>query len=435
MVKKGQTNPETPSDLRQQAEELHAGRSPQNQKLTRIEKDRLLHELEVHQIELEIQNEELRRTQQELQESRNRYTDLFDFAPVGYFVLDHHQLIIAANLMGAGMLGLERGKLLGTRFSRFIDQDSQSIFFHQIQRQSTAPEESCEIQMRRHSGELFFVQLKSLKVSSEGEARYRVTMTDITKRKQAEEAARGLNESLTRSTAELEAANKELKDLDFAIAQDLKAGLRQIGGFSRILLDEYSTKLDTEGADYLQRIHAISQKMNVYMDDLLQLSQVSAVSLKFESVSLSSIVGNITTKLQRSQPQRRLELIVKPNVIVTGDYRLLYLALEKLLDNAFKFTASRSPARIEFGLTQDEGRDVYFIKDNGIGFDMKYQDKLFIPFQHLHSPKDYPGEAVGLALAQRIFHHHGGSIWAESEPGKGATFFFTLSRTADSSRI
>jgi PAS domain S-box-containing protein len=422
---------ESKTNLRQQAEQLHSTGSSRRQVRSAETKDALIHELEVHQIELEIQNEELRQAQQELQEARNRYADLFDFAPVGYFVLDNHFRIIEANLTGSWLLGLERARLPGQNFTRFVVPANQSTFLRYMQSENANPEGICEIEMRSQAGGAFYVQLQARTMPAGKEAHYRVTVTDITRRKQAEEAARRLNESLTRSSTELEMANKELRDIDFAIAQDLKASLRQISGFSQAILEDYTVKLDKPVVDYLERIRSIGRRVGQYLDDILMLSRITNMELHPAPVSLSSVAEGISLKLKNSQPERQIELVIASGLTATGDYQLLYLALENLLENAFKFTAGGPKTRIEFGITRSGDQTAYFIRDNGIGFDMKYADRLFIPFQRLHTQKQSPGDAMGLAIVQRIIHRHGGKIWAEAKTGQGATFFFTLPQARD----
>ncbi len=214
--------------------------------------------------------------------------------------------------------------------------------------------------------------------------------------------------------------------MQFAIIQDLKASLRQISGFGQALLEDYGSKLDQQDYDYLQRIQNISQRMKQYVQDLVNLSIITTTRLSWERVSLSALVENIAQKLKNSQPERNIELVIQPNLESIGDLSLLRLALQSLLDNAFKFTSQCPQARIEFGATDEGGKATYFIKDNGIGFDMRLSEKLFIPFQRQHPGKHFPGSGIGLAVAQRVIHRHGGSIWAIGTPGKGATFFFTL---------
>jgi light-regulated signal transduction histidine kinase (bacteriophytochrome) len=260
----------------------------------------------------------------------------------------------------------------------------------------------------------------------EGSGKVLVSLIDITGHKQAAEEIQKLNEALRDRATALEAANQELKSFSYSVSHDLRAPLRAIDGFSQALLDDYSAKLDEEGKHYLQRVRAAAQRMGQLIDDLLELSRVTRGELRMEPVNLSNLAQEVAVELARRDPGRKVVFAIAPGVAVTGDARFLRVALENLLGNAWKFTSRRPKATIEFGVTEQEGQPVYFLRDNGAGFDTKYAGKLFGAFQRLHTLDEFPGTGVGLATVQRIIHRHSGRIWAEGKEGAGATFYFTL---------
>ncbi len=231
---------------------------------------------------------------------------------------------------------------------------------------------------------------------------------------------------IEQTNIELTAVNKEMESFSYSVSHDLRAPLRSMDGFSLVLLEDYSDKLDEQGKDYLQRVRSATQRMGMLIDDMLSLSRVTRSEMKRELVDLSSLVQSIAAELQKSQSTCQVEFIIAPGLTANGDARLLRILLENLLGNAWKFTGTHPKARIEFGTTQVDGEQVFFIRDDGVGFDMKYADKLFGVFQRLHGASEFPGTGVGLATVQRIVHRHGGRVWAEGEVEKGATFYFTL---------
>jgi len=253
--------------------------------------------------------------------------------------------------------------------------------------------------------------------------------SEAKQRRLAEELAetnRDLERRVQERTAQLEGANKELEAFSYSVSHDLRAPLRAIDGFSQALLEVYSNQLDDKGRDYLRRVRGGSQRMAQLIDDMLNLSRITRTEMSHESVDLSALAKSIVEDLQNSQPGRKIECRIAEGAVANGDGRLLRQVLENLLGNAWKFTAKHPQGLIEFGTTLDKSQIVYFVRDDGAGFDMNYATKLFGVFQRMHSMTDFSGTGVGLAIVQRIIHRHGGRIWAEAAIEKGATFYFTL---------
>jgi light-regulated signal transduction histidine kinase (bacteriophytochrome) len=221
-------------------------------------------------------------------------------------------------------------------------------------------------------------------------------------------------------------ANKELESFAYSLSHDIRAPLRVIDGFSQLLLADYGARLDTKGKEYLDRIHAGSVRMNRLIDDLLYLLLITRQEIIRQEVDLSAIVTAALQDIQRNDPQRSVDCTIREHVCAFADFRLVQIALQHLLGNAWKFTRSTGSATIEFGIHNDNGSTSFFVKDNGVGFDMKYASKLFQPFQRLHSQEEFEGTGIGLAIVDRVIRRHGGTLRTYAEPGKGATFYFTV---------
>ena len=230
--------------------------------------------------------------------------------------------------------------------------------------------------------------------------------------------------------AERLAVERELESFSYTVSHDLRAPIRVVEGFAKILKEDYAHALDRIGQDHLDRVLGAAARMNGMIDALLALSQLTAKPIAAQPVNLSQLAQYIVEDLRRQAPQRRAEVHIQQNLTVQGDPTLMRVVLENLLGNAWKYSARSDPARIELGVTQEAGRCVYYVRDNGAGFDMRFADRLFGVFQRLHSANDFPGTGVGLATVQRIVRRHGGQIWAESEVGAGACFYFTLNESA-----
>jgi signal transduction histidine kinase len=235
-----------------------------------------------------------------------------------------------------------------------------------------------------------------------------------------------LNKEMARQNAELVAANKELDAFCYSVSHDLRTPLRAIDGFSLALLEDCQDKLEPEEKAHLHQVRAATKRMAQLIDDMLSLSHTVRREIVVQRVDLSQLAREITAQLQGSSPERQVTFVIAPGLIAEGDPNLLRIVLENLLGNAWKFTARETEAHIEIGTCQQDGQRAYFVRDNGVGFEMEYSNKLFNAFQRLHDMREFPGTGVGLATVQRIVHRLGGRVWAEAAVGKGATFYLFL---------
>jgi PAS domain S-box-containing protein len=268
-----------------------------------------------------------------------------------------------------------------------------------------------------------------------GETYTQIIAQDITTRKEFERERERLlqeiqnhKEELERRANDLARVNKDLETFSYSVAHDLRAPVRTMIGFSKMISDEYGDKLDNEVKEYIRRIVKSGEKMNELIDDMLSLSKISQQDITLTDVEISVLVNAIVNELKESGPNRKISIIVEDNLRVRADHKLLKIALQNLLGNAWKYTSRTNDAKIEFGSFKKGDCRVYFVKDNGAGFNMSQAQKLFKPFKRLHSEGEFPGTGVGLAIVERVIKRHGGEIWAESEIGKGAAFYFTIGK-------
>ena len=243
---------------------------------------------------------------------------------------------------------------------------------------------------------------------------------------EVERLNRDLEHRVRRRTEELETINGELESFTYSVSHDLRAPVRSLHGFSAALVEDYGDRLDARAHDFLRRIQAAARRMESLIDDLLQLSRITKTKMDLTTVDLGAMARDIAGRLRETAPSRTVTFVIPDRIVVRGNAPLLRVVMDNLLRNAWKFTGPREDARIEFGCQEEDGRPVFFVRDNGVGFDMTYAEGLFGVFQRLHSVDEFPGTGVGLATVHRAVARHHGRIWAEAEVGRGATFFFTI---------
>jgi PAS domain S-box-containing protein len=308
------------------------------------------------------------------------------------------------------------------------DPEAASAFVDKVMHEGSVKGE--ELLVRTLRGREFYASISAVvKTDPSGRTYLDGMAEDISARKQSEERIRQLNGALRERAAELEVINKELEAFSYSVSHDLRAPLRAMDGFSRILLDDYADQLDDKGRDRLARIRTATQRMAGLIDDLLKLSRVSRAELHRETVDVSALAQEVVEALRKDDPQREVEVSVQPGLTADADEHLLRVVLDNLLGNAWKYTGKTQQARIEMGARTEDGARIFYVRDNGAGFDMVYANKLFGAFQRLHDAGDFPGTGIGLATVQRVITKHGGKVWAEGAVGQGARFYFTLQHT------
>jgi PAS domain S-box-containing protein len=362
----------------------------------------------------------------------------------------HNELIL--NSVGEGICGIDldgkitfinaaAAQLIGWAPEEVIGRSSHGTFHHTRADGCPYPSDECPVysalrnrntghamteEFLRKDGGRFPVEFATTPILEDGEIIGAVLVfRDITQRKQGEKEITSLNEELRNSVVQLKAANEELEAFCYSVSHDLRTPLRSITGFSQVLIEDCADRLDAAGRDTLDRIIAAAGRMDQLIIDLLNLSRVTRSELRRERVDLTAMARTIAGELKAADPGRKADFVISDDLAAEGDGRLLHLVLENLLGNAWKFTAKTQGARIEFGAARDGDRVMYFVKDNGVGFDMAYAGKLFSPFHRLHKVSEYPGTGIGLATVRRIIERHGGRVRIEGAVGKGATVHFT----------
>jgi PAS domain S-box-containing protein len=371
-----------------------------------------------------------RQAEEELRASEWRYRYLFEQNPAPMLIYERGTLqLLAVNEAFSHHYGYDGHEALGLRLTDLYPEEERERIADVAARLNGHANVG-EWHHRRKDGSTMTIVATSHDLTYKEKSARIAVITDITERKLAEEEIHRLNAELEQRvlqrTAQLEAANRELEAFSYSVSHDLRAPLRAIDGFSRVLLEDHAERLDAEARAFLDRVRRAVQRMGTLIDDLLQLSRVTRTEIRATTVDLTRLAGEIVAELRAATPERLVDVEIGPGIQARGDAPLLRIVLANLIGNAWKFTARTPQARIAFGVARADGGDAYFVRDNGAGFDMQYAGRLFGAFQRLHSEREFPGTGVGLATVARIVHRHQGTIWAESQPGDGATFYFTL---------
>ena len=411
------------SDLRRRAESiLRTSADVSEESDLSIEKMRLLvHELRVHQIELEMQNEELRQAQLALEASRDNFSELYDFAPVGYVTLSDKGIILEANLTAVRLLGIERELLIKRPFSRLVCKEDADTFYLHVNRVfESGDEQTCEVKLVKKDGTLFPAQLESNSVKDLGGLRTRchTVLTNITERKRVEAA-------LMEKTDALERSNKDLEQFAYVAAHDLREPLVGAAAYLKLLERRAAKILDKEARKYLSKSFEIVQRMDWLIQGLLDYSRVSANQQKFEPTDCNSCLSDALSNLRAA--------INENGARVTTDHMPTVMAIpvhiarlfQNLIGNAIKFRGN-VPLQIHVGVDSTESEHQFWVRDNGMGIEPPHFERIFFIFQRVENSASPIGTGIGLATCKKIVEFHGGRIWVESEPGKGSTFRFTF---------
>jgi PAS domain S-box-containing protein len=379
---------------------------------------------------------QLRQTLAALRQSEERMRLMVDAVrEYAIFMLDPRGQIMTWNAGAERIKGYRSDEVIGRHFS---------LFYTQEDRERGHPENELVLARERGSygeegwrlrkdGTRFWASVLITALEENGtHVGFAKVTRDMTERRIAEEKLRDLNEDLERRvqqrTADLVMANRELEAFSYSVSHDLRAPLRALDGFSRLLLDMTAGKLNDKEQDYLRRIRNAAQRMAQLTDAMLMLARLTRAPIDPRPMDLSQLASSVANDLRQGAPERSVEVVVEPGMQACVDARLARALFENLLRNAWKFTRDATKPRIEVGASQADGETIFFVRDNGVGFDPAFKSKLFVPFQRLHRAKDFEGSGIGLATVSRIVQRHGGRIWADSALGQGATFYFSFER-------
>jgi PAS domain S-box-containing protein len=367
-----------------------------------------------------------------LQESKTRYRSILRVAPVG-IVIHQDGKIVFANPASVKIIGASSiNQIIGRDINSIIHPDNLEAALQRINRLVSGEQGLYPVEDRylRFDGNIIDVEVIATFLTYNEKPAIQVIISDITERKRIREALSQLNSNLEskvmQRTAELEASNRELEAFSYSVSHDLRAPLRHINGYVDLLIERYQAELPEKARHYLANVSDSAKQMGTLIDDLLKFSRTSRQEMRKKGLDMNSVVNEVLKKLNPDFEKRTISLKVQQLPAVYGDYALLKQVWFNLIDNAIKYTRNKKIAEINISYTEEQENIIFSISDNGVGFDMKYSQKLFGVFQRLHTHSEFEGTGIGLANVQRIVLKHNGRIWAEAEPDKGATFYFSL---------
>jgi len=408
--------------------------------------DEVIYELRVHQAELEMQNEELKEAQTRLEDSRRKYFDLYNFAPVGYFTLNETGIILDVNLAGASLLEVEKNDLLKKAFIQYISPDNRNKFHHYIiKANETYHKEITDLKLLKKDKSSFYVNIETISVQDDygNFKEFRTTLTDITRQKRTEAKLLERNAKINKllnvdiddyEKAEiklyklidnLKSSNRELEQFAYVSSHDLKEPLRMITSFLQLLQRRYADKLDEDANDFIDYAVEGAKRMNSMINDLLEYSRIGSTEIEFEYLESEKILKIALRNLESLIDDSHAIITYDPLPLIYVNEQMMIQLFQNIIGNAIKYRSLITP---EIHISADKVDDeyVFAVKDNGIGIDPKHILRIFTIFQRLHSREEYDGTGIGLAISLRILQKHHGVIWAESELGKGTTFYFTI---------
>ena len=373
----------------------------------------------------------LKEAQEQLLQSERQYRMLFENNPSPMLIFDQETFkFLAVNDAAVKHYGYSRKEFLNMGAQDIRPEEDVESFKNIV---ATLEEKVVSVGERRHrkkDGAIIYVDISAIRIDFIGKKAIFALVTDITQQKITENNIRNINKILEAKVAErtrdLELSNKELEAFSYSVSHDLRAPLRSMDGFAQALVEDFADKLDSKGKDYIHRIRMASQHMSQLIDDLLSLSRIVQARISMEKINISKVVSGIASRLREEDPGRNVQFVITPDIFVMADPGLITIAMQDLMNNAWKFTSKHPAAKIEFGQMVKDGDKVFFLRDDGAGFDMAYSNKLFAPFQRLHNNVEFDGTGIGLVIVNRIISRHGGRVWAEGMIEKGATVYFTL---------